>query len=108
MVGLATFPDASPAAVAAALGVSLRTARRFKAAGKLPFPYALMWELLGAGNLGAAFPEWRGWIVRAGQLVSPEGWTFSAGEVRAMPLRYAQLRELEHIARDPAQLLLSV
>lgn len=107
MSTLGTFPDASAAAVAAALGISMRSARRYKAAGILPFPYALMWAVLGLGDLGALDAAFRGWTVRQGRIFAPEGYGFTAGELRAIPLRWQELRELQRERREPRQLMLT-
>jgi hypothetical protein len=102
----AATPDVSAEHLAQGLGISVRQARRFKAAGKMPALYAMAWALAVEGDLGAAFPAWRGWAMRDGQLFAPEGYGFRPGEVRAIPMRAAQLRELEHVAREPRQFAL--
>jgi len=44
-----------------------------------------------AGDLGAFDPEFRGWTVRDGKLISPEGWEASPGDVLSIPLLRAQI-----------------
>jgi hypothetical protein len=107
MSNVGAFPAASAAAVAAALGISLRSARRYKAAGQLPFPYAVMWAVLGCGDLGAIRPEWRGWRIHGGQIVTPDGYGFSPGELAAVPIRYQHLAALERERSEPRQLMLT-
>lgn len=99
-------PDVSAAALAAALGIPERTARRYKARG-LPFPWAVVWRVLGCGDLGAVCPAFAGWRIHRGQIYSPDGYGFTPGELAAIPLRYQQLRELELNAAEPRQLLLT-
>ena len=99
-------PDVSAEHLAQGLRISVRQARRYKAAGRMPFVYGALWAVVVDGDLGAAFPEWRGWAIRAGQLWAPEGYGFRPGEVRAIPMRCAQVRELEHAAAEPRQFAL--
>lgn len=59
-------------------------------------------ELTLEGELGAVAAAFAGWRLdaRRGELVSPEGWCFTAGEIRAIPFRYGQIRGLEHQVRE--------
>jgi hypothetical protein len=41
--------------------------------------------------IGHLDPEWRGWLLRRGNLVSPEGWGITVSDVLASPLLRAQL-----------------
>ena len=36
-------------------------------------------------DLGCFSPEWRGWVIRHGKLISPEGLAATPGEVRGIP-----------------------
>jgi hypothetical protein len=101
-------PDVSAEHLAQGLGISIRQARRFKAAGTMPALYGLAWSLAIDGDLGALFPEWRGWVMRAGQLWAPEGYGFRPGEVRAIPLRAQQLAHMQRELSEPRQLRLAV
>jgi hypothetical protein len=67
--------------------VSIKTATRWKSGTTCPPKSALL--LLG--DLSAFDPEWRGWIARAGKLISPEGWEITVGDVLALPLMRQQL-----------------
>jgi hypothetical protein len=51
--------------------VDIRTARRWKS-GKTRMPDAA--RMIVAGDLGCFDPAFRGWIIRDGKLISPEGW----------------------------------
>jgi Phage protein len=42
-------------------------------------------------DLGCFDPAWRGWILRGGQLISPEGWEARPGDVLTLPLLRAQI-----------------
>jgi hypothetical protein len=68
--------------------VDLATARRWKRGATCPPKTALM---ILAGDLGAFDPEWRGWCLRRGELVSPEGWCITVGDVLSAPLMRAQI-----------------
>lgn len=74
--------------IAAICGVDLTTARRWKRGARRPPKSAI---LLISGDLGIFDPAWRGWIVRRGQLISPEGWEITTGEVLAVPLMRLQI-----------------
>lgn len=43
------------------------------------------------GDLGSFDPEWRGWLLRNGKLISPEGWEVTTGDVLTLPLLRAQI-----------------
>ena len=68
--------------------VDVATARRWKRGATTPPAAALM--ILRA-DLGCLDPAFQGWRLRDGQLVSPEGWTASPGEVLSIPLMRAQI-----------------
>jgi hypothetical protein len=68
--------------------VSVRTARRWKQGTMCPPETALM---VLRGDLGLFDPEWRGWTLRHGCLISPEGWEMRASDVLASRLHEAQL-----------------
>jgi hypothetical protein len=69
-------------------GISERTARRWKNGTVCPPETALM---ILRGDLGVFDPEWRGWLLRSGCLVSPEGWELRMPDVLASRLHEAQL-----------------
>jgi hypothetical protein len=83
--------------------VSLPTARRWKRRRQVPASHARLLELLIFGQLGALCSAWSGWRMREGKLITPEGWSVSPGEVRAIPYRLAQVSELERALRQPQQ-----
>lgn len=88
--------------IATICAVSTDTARRWKRRGQLPQGMHRLLELTLEGELGAIAPAFAGWRLdaRHGELVSPEGWRFPPGEIRALPLRYGQIRELERQVRE--------
>jgi uncharacterized protein DUF3653 len=56
-------------------------------------------------NLGCFDPAWRGWLLRNGKLISPEGWAVTTGDVLALPLLRAQIagyqaKERQMLAMD--------
>lgn len=92
-----------PASIARACGVSVRTARRWRAAGQMPAAYALGLALVEDGDLGAVAPDWRGWRLIRGQLFSPDGWGFTPGEIQAAPLHVLLIGELRRQLARPQQ-----
>lgn len=73
------------------VGVSAVTLRRWERTGRVP-RWALILIGLLAGNLEAIDPAFAGWLIRAGELVTPEGWRFTPGEIRSIPFLYGQVR----------------
>lgn len=88
--------------IAASCAVSIDTARRWKRHGRLPLGMHRLLELTRLGELGAIARAFAGWRLdaRHGELVSPEGWRFSPGEIRAIPFRYGQIRGLQRQVRE--------
>lgn len=97
-----------PLALVAA-GIPERTARRWVAARRIPEPWRRWFAVALQGDLGTAWPDWRGWKMDAGALYSPEGWQFSRGELCALPFEYQraaaladELRRVQARPRVPA------
>lgn len=44
-----------------------------------------------SGDLGELDPAWWGWTLRAGKLISPEGWEVAPGDALSLPLLRAQV-----------------
>lgn len=80
----------TPKRLCALLGVSIATARRYRA-GKFPVRVVRILRAL-EGELGEIDSTWSGWIIRRGLLISPEGWEFGMGEIRSIPFLHAQVR----------------
>ena len=74
--------------IAEKCAVDLTTARRWKRRAQCPPPWALP---LLRGELGFFDPKWKGWRLIRGELVSPEDWTFTVGDVLAQRLAQAQI-----------------
>jgi hypothetical protein len=73
-------------------GVDITTARRWKRGATCPPQHMLRY--LSARyyeDLGFLDPDWRGWKLRRGNLISPEGWEMTMGDVLASRLHEAQL-----------------
>lgn len=68
--------------------VSLKTAGRWKDGSTCPPMSAL---LLLAADLGCFDKTWKGWCLRQGNLVSPEGWEITKGDVISSPILRQQL-----------------
>lgn len=68
--------------------VDLATARRWKRGATCPPKTALM---LIVGDLGCLHPDWAGWTMKRGLLVSPEGWEATPGHVRGLQMINATL-----------------
>lgn len=69
-------------------GVDITTARRWKRGAICPPIGAVA---LLEGDLGFLDPRWAGWKIRRGDLVSPESWVMTKGDVLASRLHEAQL-----------------
>jgi hypothetical protein len=50
-------------------------------------------------DLGCFDPAWKGWRIRDGQLVSPEGWVAIPGDILAIPLMRAQIASYQRDQR---------
>jgi transcriptional regulator with XRE-family HTH domain len=74
--------------IAERAGVDVSTARRWKS-GAVRMPTAAQ-RLLEA-DLGCFGAYWRGWKIEGEELVSPEGWRISRGQVLNVPLMRQQL-----------------
>lgn len=74
-------------------GVNVATARRWKAACKLPETVKRLLEITALGRLDVL--GWRGWRLIRGELISPEGWQFKPGDVMSLQLLRMQVRGLE-------------
>lgn len=68
--------------------VDLTTARRWKRGARCPPKSAL---LLILGDIGCFDEGWKGWRLYRGNLISPEGWEITKGDVLSSPLLRQQL-----------------
>ena len=68
--------------------VDITTARRWKRGAICPPQWALC---LLTGDLGFFHPSWKGWRLIRGDLVSPENWIITVGDVLAQRLVAAQI-----------------
>ena len=68
--------------------VDITTARRWKRGAQRPPDWALC---LLSGDLGFFDPIWTGWRIIRGDLVSPENWIITLGDVLAQRLVAAQI-----------------
>jgi hypothetical protein len=50
-------------------------------------------------DLGCFDTAWKGWRIRDGQLISPEGWAATPGEILALPLMRAQIASYQRDQR---------
>lgn len=73
-------------------GVDITTARRWRRGSNLPPDYVLAYvNAKLQADLSFLDPAWKGWVLREGHLVSPEGWQMSMSDVLASRLHEAQL-----------------
>lgn len=86
----------SKAKAAELCDVDKRTWRRWES-GKTSMPRATWgwFQAATGGGFAAGGPKWDGWSFYRGELVSPEGIGFTAGEVRCIPLFHTMIRERE-------------
>lgn len=87
-------------------GASLKTAQRWKRAGRLPAIAARLLELRIRQDLGTHDATWAGFKILKNELWTPERHRFTAAELRAIPYRMQQLRELEREMQRPRQFVL--
>ena len=50
-------------------------------------------------DLGCFDAAWKGWRIRDGQLLSPEGWAVCPGDVLAIPMMRAQITSYQRDQR---------
>lgn len=74
--------------IAQMCGVSLKTASRWKSGQAVPPRSAIM---LLSRDLGIFDPAWKGWVIKGNELVSPENWIATVGDVLSIQLTQAQL-----------------
>jgi hypothetical protein len=72
--------------LASVAGVTERTARRWKQRGRIPEPYQTALRARLGNDTGLASPAWKGWRFNNDTLISPEGVSYTPGEIRATPL----------------------
>jgi Phage protein len=84
-------------------GVHVDTARRWKRAGQVPARYGDLLTLRRTGDLGVLAPDWAGFRLDGSQLWTPENARLRPGDLRAIPYRREQLRELERQLAEPQQ-----
>lgn len=72
--------------------VDVTTARRWVRGATCPPQHVLLYlHARYYQDLGVIDPDWRGWKLRHGCLISPEGWQMTMGDVLASRLHEAQL-----------------
>jgi Phage protein len=89
--------------IATLTGAHISTARRWKRSGKHPRWLEPFLAMAVSGQLGPIERAWRGWVLRDQYLVSPEGWRFSFGEIRAIPFMHAQIANYQRLQRCAVQ-----
>jgi hypothetical protein len=88
--------------IARLCGVSLKTARRWKAGSTCPPKTALS---ILSGDLGFLSEEWKGWRIRGSEIISPDGWGVSRNDALIVPLMHGQIAALRsELARAKAEL----
>lgn len=85
-------------ALAHLAGVRPQTARRWRRNARtqrIPLWLTTLVATVHRGLLDALGKPWHGWRIRGNTLITPEGWTFTQGEIRPAPPRRAR-----HFVRD--------
>lgn len=90
--------------IATRCGVDVSTARRWKR-GDMPESARRLVAAVIAGDLGMIAPEWAGWSISNGVLVSPDRWEFKAGEVMTLPFLRQTVAMYEAEKRKAAELI---
>lgn len=89
---------------AALAGVTVRQFRRWeKGESRVPLAALRLLRLACLGDLGALFPEWKGWRLRRHGLLPPgvsEREYRTPGEIAAIPFHRALIAELQKQARQ--------
>jgi hypothetical protein len=80
------------------------TARRWKRQGNAPAGALALIRSLWEHDLGGISEVWAGWIVRQGELVSPQGDCFTPGMVLAGQYHRERSKALERELATPRQL----
>jgi transcriptional regulator with XRE-family HTH domain len=78
----------STAEIGRRCGVTVKTAQRWKSGATNPPRTSLM---ILTSDLGCFDPEFAGWTIRRGKLISPEGWEATAQDVLSLPLLRARI-----------------
>lgn len=76
-------------------GVHRTTALRWKRAARLPLWLKRLVRVCLDGEIGEIDRAWRDWRICGDQLVSPEGWRFTPGEIRSIPFLHGRIREAD-------------
>jgi hypothetical protein len=84
-------------------GAHITSARRWKRLPVLPQWLARFVRVLVEGHLEEIAGAWTGWRIVAGELIAPEGWTFTPGDIRALPFMRQQIAHFQALQRIPAQ-----
>lgn len=74
-------------------GAHPTTVRRWRRRSAVPVWLERLIRVCVNGQLDDIDAAWRGWRIARGELVSPEGWTFTPGTVRAAELYRRQVVE---------------
>jgi Phage protein len=81
------------------VGVTERSDRRWKVAGRIPQPYSTRVTLPPTAGLGVLSEEWAGRSIQRGELVSPEGHRLLPQHLRGLPLHLEALHVHRHARR---------
>jgi Phage protein len=96
-----------PESVMRELGVHRTTIMRWRHS-KVTIPPAQLMALRALAYAVGTDPAWEGWRFRSGKLWSPEGYSFTPGELQGLPYKYGlldSLREENRALRNALGLL---
>ena len=103
------YPGAcAPTYVAAVLGVPVRTARYWRRQGRMPEAFGRLWDIANDPDLGVINEQWRGYKLRDGNIITPEGRTVTPGDIRALPYTNDLLNYYRRREEAPAQYLMDL
>jgi Phage protein len=81
------------------IGVHRTTLLRWRR-GTVAVPAAQLRALRALAYDTGTHPAWEGWRIRDGKLHSPEGYTFTPGELLALPYVYGERNSLRDRVKD--------
>ncbi|MEX2125806.1 MAG: DUF3653 domain-containing protein [Woeseia sp.] len=97
--GLEALNDITPEVIAEICRVHITTARRWKRGEEPPFTALQLLKLFNDRELGVVDLKWAHWRMKEGLLVSPDGQTFTPGDVMSIAWLRMQIQSYQRDQR---------